>query len=287
VTRYLAELSTDSGLLIALEDLHWASESTLQLLHYLTRHLTGCPILTVGTFRPEATGLEHPLLVLRCQLARDRLVTPLRLSRLSPEATTEIVLEMSGAGESVVLLATRLCSETEGNPFFLMEIIKALFETDVLRLQGGVWQGDFVRISEGEIPLPPGLSEAIGGRLHRLGEEAQETLRLAAVLGQAFDFDLLNQVWGRGEEKMLMVLDQLLRQRLLDEGTGVMGRDYTFNHHKIQEVVYAGMLRRRRQFLHARVGRAMEQLRSPDTQMVAAELAFHFEQACQLEESSR
>ncbi|UCH09124.1 MAG: AAA family ATPase [Fidelibacterota bacterium] len=301
VARFLAEMSSHGTLLVVLEDLHWASESTLQLLHYLARHhsagsfghaqdrltasLAGHPVLMVGTFRPEAVGQEHPLLTLQQQLNREGLTRPLPLFPLSPEAVEAMVVEMSRAGEAVVPLARRLYQETEGNPFFLIEIVKALFETGVVRLEGGVWRGDFARISAGTLPLPAGVSEAIQVRVRGLNEDAQETLRLAAVLGREFDFDLLNAVWGRGEEETLEVMDDLLRHRLVDEGTGAIGRDYAFTHHKIQEVVYAAMPRRRRQHAHAQVGAAMERLYGTEAEVLAGELAFHFEQGQQLDKA--
>jgi ABC-type oligopeptide transport system substrate-binding subunit len=286
VARFLAEMSSPGTLLIVLEDLHWASESTLQLLHYLARHLASHPILLVGTLRPEAVGQRHPLQALQQQLNREGLCQPLRLSRLSAVAVEAMVVEMSGASEAVVPLARRLYQETEGNPFFLIEIVKALFETDAIRLEEGAWQGDFAQISEGELPLPAGVSEAIRARVHRLGDDAQEALRLAAVLGREFDFDLLNMVWGRGEGATLEALDDLLRHRLVDEGSGAMGRDYAFTHHKIQEVVYAGIARQRRGHAHAQVGAALESLYgTTEAEALAGELAFHFEQGRQLDKA--
>ncbi len=285
VAHFLGQLSSHGALLIVLEDLHWASESTLQLLHYLARHLADHQILIAGTFRPEAVGLQHPLLALRRRLIREGLAKPLRLSCLSPADVETMVIEMSGAGEAVTPLAKRLYQETEGNPFFLMEIVKALFETGVVRMEEGAWRGEFGRISEGKLPLPTGVSEIIQARVRRLNDETQEALHRAAVLGREFDFDLLNAVWGRGEEATLEALDDLLRHRLLDEGTGAIGRDYVFTHHKIQEVVYAGMGRRHRQHTHARVGAAMETLYGSDTDALAGELAFHFQQGRQLERS--
>jgi len=285
VTRFLAELSLHGALLVVLEDLHWASQSTLQLVHYLARHLADHRVLLVGTFRPEAIGLEHPLLALRRRLTREGLAKPLRLSRLSPEAVETMIVEMSGAGEAALPLTERLYQETEGNPFFLMEIVKALFETGVVQLQEGVWTGDFARISEGEIPLPVSVSEAIQARAHRLDENAQDALCLAAVLGREFDFELLSTAWGRGEEATLEALDALLRRRLLDEGTGPLGRDYAFTHHKIQEAIYVGMPRRRQQHAHARVGAAMESLYGPEAEALAGEMAFHFEQGRQLDKT--
>jgi ABC-type oligopeptide transport system substrate-binding subunit len=283
LARLLAGLSARGAIMIVLEDLHWASESTLGLIHFLARHLADYQVLIVGTLRPEAVGLQHPLLALRRRLTREGLVKPLRLSRLSRRAVEAMVAEMSGAGEAVAPLAGRLYQETEGNPFYLMEIVKALFETGVVHLEEGVWRGDFARISKREIPLPASVSEAIQARADRLDETAQDALGLAAVLGREFDFDLLNAAWGQGEEATLEALDDLLRHRLIDEGTAAVGRDYVFTHHKIQEVVYAGMPRRRRQHAHARVGGAMERLYGPEAEALASELAFHFDQARQLD----
>jgi len=309
VDRFLAELSSRGALLIVLEDLHWASESTLQLVHYLARHrsaepfgrvyaersrgaqdrltasLSDYPVLMVGTFRPEEIGQEHPLLALQRELKREGLCQPLRLPRLSPGAVEAMVREMSGAGEAVLPLARRLYRETEGNPFFLIEIAKALFEIGVVRLEEGAWQGDFAQLSEGELPLPPGVSEAVQARVRRLAEETQEALRLAAVLGHEFDFDLLNTVWGQDKETTLEALDDLLRHRLVDEGTGTLGRDYAFTHQKIQEVVYTRIPRQRRQHLHARAGTAMERLYGSQTEELAGELAFHFQQGQQLDKT--
>ncbi|NIN69471.1 MAG: AAA family ATPase, partial [Anaerolineae bacterium] len=284
MSRFLAELSSNAPLLVVMEDLQWASESTLQLVHYLARHLAGHQILMVGTFRPEAIGLQDPLMGLRRRLTQEGVADSLRLSRLSPEAVTEMVVEMSGAGEAVGPLAGRLYQETEGNPFFLMEMVKAFFEEDMICLEEGAWKGDFAEISDGELPLPASVSQAIEARASHLDEQAEEAIRLAAVLGREFDFDVLSSVWGQGEETTLQALDNLLRRRLIQEGTGPTSRDYAFSHHKIQEVVYAGLPRRHRRYAHAQVGAAMERLWASQGEEVAGELAFHFLEGMQSDE---
>jgi oligopeptide transport system substrate-binding protein len=286
VACFLSQLSSHQALLVVVEDLHWASESTLQMLHYLARHLAGYHVLLLGTLRAEAVGRRHPLRALQRQLSREGLARLLRLPRLSLDAVEAMVAEMSGAGEAVVPLIGRLYRETEGNPFFLMEMVKALFEAGMVHLEEGAWRGDFPRISEGDLPLPASLGEAIQARVDRLDDDAQEALRLAAVFGREFDFDQLTWVWGRGEGATLEALDELLRHRLVDEGSGAMGRDYAFTHHKIQEVVYAGLPRRRRQHAHARAGTAMEHLfGAAELERLAGELAYHFEQGRELDKA--
>jgi predicted ATPase/DNA-binding SARP family transcriptional activator len=282
VARFLIGLTAHEALLLVQEDLHWASESTLQLIHYLARHAADQALLLVGTFRSEAAvGPGHPVRTLQQQLSQERIVRPLRLARLTPTEVETIVEEMSGAGAAVLPLARRLYQETEGNPFFLMEIVKALFETGLLHLKGGAWSGEFTRISTGKLPLPASLSEAIQARARGLSLDGQKALRLAAVLGREFDFDLLDAVWGRGSEATLEVLDDLLRRQLVEEGSGVAGRDYAFIHHKIQEAIYAGIPRRHRGYAHAQVGAAIERLYASQLGELVGELAHHFEQGCQ------
>jgi tetratricopeptide (TPR) repeat protein len=281
VACFLSHLSSRGALVMVVDDLHWASGSTLQMLHYLARQLVGHPVLLVGTLCPETVGRRHPLRALQRQLSREGLVHLLRLPRLSPEALEAMVVEMSGAGQAVIPLARRLYEETEGNPFFLIETVKALFEEGLIRLEQGIgsdrgrraWQGDFSRISEGELPLPASLSDAIQARIDHLSNDVREMLCLAAVLGREFDLDLMNLIWGRGDEATLEALGILLRQRLLDEGSGPLGRDYVFTHHKIQEVVYATMQGRR--LRHRRVAEVVERLQPND----AVALAWHFERA--------
>jgi predicted ATPase len=105
------------------------------------------------------------------------------------------------------------------------------------------------------------------------------------VLGREFDFDLLSAFWARGEEAALEALDDLLRHRLVDEGSGALRRDYAFTHHKIHEVVYAGIPRRRRQHLHAQAGVAIESLYGTEIEELAGELAFHFQQGQQVDKA--
>ena len=253
----------------------------MQLLHYLARALGGRPLLIVGSLRTEAVSAAHPLATLGRRLERDGLARRLELARLPAAAVASLIGRMSGDGEAVKPLADRLYRETEGNPFYLIQTIKALFEQDAIRMEEGTWQADYAALGRGRLPLPAGVSEMIAARVGRLREEAQDAVRVAAVAGREFDFDLLQTAWGKGEETTLTALDDLLRHRLI--GEAAPGADYAFTHHKIQEVVYAGLPRHRRLSLHGQVGLAMESLLGADAGARAGELAFHFEQARQLD----
>ena len=281
VSRFLAQLADQAPLLLVLEDLHWATDSTLQLLHYLARAIVAQPVLIVGTLRPEAIPAAHPLATLGRRLERDGLARRLGLPRLSAAAVATLIGQLSGDGEGARLLAERLYQETEGNPFYLIETIKVLFEQGAIRVEAGAWRADYAALGRGRLPLPASVSETIAARVGRLSKAAQDAVRVAAVAGREFDFDLLREAWGKGEEATLAALDDLLRQRLVAEAVGAAGADYAFTHHKIQEVVYEGLPRHRRLYLHGQVGLALE--RSLRARAGAVELAWHFEQARQLD----
>ncbi len=281
VSRFLAQLADQAPLLLILEDLHWAADSTLQLLHHMTRAGAGQPLLIVGTLRPEAILPAHPLATLGRRLERDGLARRLSLSPLSAAAVAELIGLLAGDGAAAAPLAERLHRETEGNPFYLIETVKALFEQGAIRVEAGKWRADYAALGRGRLPLPASVSETIAARVGRLSEATQDAVRVAAVAGREFDFDLLHGAWGKGEEATLAALDDLLRHRLIAEGAAGSSADYAFTHHKIQEVVYAGLQRHRRLHLHGQVGLALERGLGPAAGARAAELAHHFEQALQ------
>ena len=127
IAYFLAELGSTVPLLMVLEDLHWATRSTFELLHYLIRNLAEKPVMLVGTSRQEAIGPQYPFRIWQQQLIQDGLARHLHLQRLSQAVVEMWIVEMSGAGERARPLAKRLFDETEGNPFFVVEMIKALF----------------------------------------------------------------------------------------------------------------------------------------------------------------
>ncbi len=287
VARFLATLAPEAGLVLVLDDLHWATASTLQMVHYLARHLAAHRVLIIGALRPEALTARHPLTSLEMALSREGLVTPLHLDGLPLEAIEALMDKVSGSAETIQPLARRLYEETEGNPFFLTETLQALFEAGLIRQEDDIWRIEGPQVSEAALPLPTGVSEAIRDRIGRLAPETRQALQAAAVLGREFDLDLLTTTWTRDQEATLEVLDTLLRRRLIEEGSGALGRDYAFHHHKIQEVVYADIPTRHRQHLHARAARAMETSPTQEPTSVAGELAYHYLQASLMTEAVR
>lgn len=284
--RCLLGLSYQQSLLVLLDDLHWATESTLTWLHTLARHLRSASILVVAAYRQEEVGLGHRLRDLMRELRREGWGAPLLLQPLAGDTTHELVKALSGLGEAAVGPSRRLYAESEGNPFFLLELIKHLEETGQLRQQGGCWAGPWVEsaISAGDggpqvippLPLPESVREIIQARLERLGESARALLDCAAVAGREFDIAVVRAALDWPEDRVLRALEELLERGLVHErdNGAASSRDYAFSHHLVQEVTYEGLTRARREALHRWLGQAMAKAYGA---AAAAELAHHFE----------
>ncbi len=267
LTLFLLDLARQNPLLLVLEDLHWAHDSTLAWLHYLARRLPQAPVLLVATCQREEVGPNHTLHGLALQLQREGLATRLELARLPQEALGHW---MVGASDALV---ARIYRQTEGNPFFTLETLRALFEEGRVWPVGGRWVEETAPAS---LPIPASVRQVVQMRLGRLSLSAREATAVVAVVGRTFDFGVLEQAWGQGEEATLEALDELLRRRLVREGSGPSARDYEFDHHLVREVIYRGLHYRRRQRLHRLVGEAMERLYAgqPDA---PGEVAHHFD----------
>jgi tetratricopeptide (TPR) repeat protein len=200
------------------------------------------------------------------QLERRGMGSTLVLSRLSRE---DIGVWMDGASPEVV---TSIYRHTEGNPFFVLETQRALCEAGELRLEESGW---VATAPPADLPVPDSVRQVIEMRLSRLSAEVRRTLEAAAVVGRAFDLDVLARIRGQSEETMLEGLDELLRRRLVREGSGFFGKDYEFTHHLLREVVGERLDEARRRWLHGEVAEALVTLRSEEP-AIDAEVAYHY-----------
>ncbi|MBX3001727.1 MAG: AAA family ATPase [Caldilineaceae bacterium] len=258
-------------LLLILEDIHWTDETTLEFLHLLARRLTALPILLLATYRREeiAPGLRHWL----GQLGRERLGRELVLHPLSVEevgAMLQAIFDLKRPVRAEFLEA--IFGLTEGNPFFIEEVMKALVAA------GEVFQADdgWTRKSMQELHIPPSVQDAVNRRTQHLGAEARRLLTLAAVVGRRFDFALLQEVAGQDEAALLALIKELVAGQLVVEEAADR---FAFRHALTRQAVYAGLLGRERQAQHRAIGAATERIYAGAAPV--AELAYHFYEAAE------
>ncbi len=265
-------LARSQPLLLLFEDVHWAAESTLDWLTYIAPRLSASRLLVVITYRTDEVGAEHALARLGRRFASEGTVSTVALKPLSREVNREWVAHLSGLEESLAIpVADRLFAETAGNPFFLQEIVRGLIEAGQIFVSEGRWVGAFVEAAPGAVvPLPESLRETIRARLERLTEMARTFLRVAAVAGRVFEYELVRHAEGWADELALGALEELLARGFIREGEGKGG--FAFAHHLVQEAIYADLTTPRRTYLHRRLAEAIQALQPDDFET----LAHHF-----------
>jgi predicted ATPase/DNA-binding CsgD family transcriptional regulator len=258
---------SEEPMLLVLEDVHWADQTSLELLHRLAHRASSMKLLTVATYRTDELHAAHPLRKLLGSLARDRVGIEMQIGPLDRDQTTEMLRQMMNA-EPDPAFAAAIWRRSEGNPFFVEELVSVL--------SGG---GDIKPTAEAgaildKAPLPATVSEAIIARVAALGPAVTETLSAAAVVGRTFDFEDLRAVLGMSELELVEILEQLRAHQLVREETE-REDSYSFPHALMQEALYENLISRRRRLLHRRVAIALEKRQGP-TPSRLDELAYHF-----------
>ncbi len=264
----LAALSTRRPLALLLDDLHWADQGSLDLLRVLARGVADIPLLLLATYRADELTRRHPLYQLLPLLVREVKATRLDLRRLDQGALRTLVTARYPLSPAdVARLVAHLHDRTEGNPFFIGELLRAMEEGATLWLEGTDWVlGDLAAVG-----VPPLLRQVIDARLDRLGEEARGLLAVAAVIGQDVLLDLWVTVAGATEDALLALIERAAEARVLvptSDGA-------RFAHALIREALYEGTLPLRRRALHRRVAETLIATAQPDPDTAA----YHFQQA--------
>jgi DNA-binding SARP family transcriptional activator/tetratricopeptide (TPR) repeat protein len=266
VVGLLTELSRSAPVLLVLDDLQWADRPTLLLLRHLARATNPARLLILGAYRAAERRGDTFTSALG-ELRRDRLASQLDIRGLSESETAELVRVR--AGESPARgFARALYEETEGNPFFVEEMIRHLIEAGVQ--VGSAGASELQRFG-----LPEGVKQVIALRLGRLDAPAAELLRVAAVIGRDVDAALLERVVQLEEDEFLSALDEALGAVLLVESDDKAG-SYLFSHALIRETLYESMSGPRRARIHKRVGEAIEAMQGRRRERYLPELAYHF-----------
>jgi class 3 adenylate cyclase/tetratricopeptide (TPR) repeat protein len=272
--EFFERTSRRRPLLLVLDDLHWADESSLLLLQHTTERLAEMPALIVGTYRDVELDVERPLAGIIESLFRRRQAHRLSLRRLSEEGVGAMLRALAGQDPPAGLLKV-IYDETEGNPFFVEEVFRHLVEEGKLLDPAGRFRAD---LQVDELDVPEGVRLVIGRRLERLSDTARKILAGAAVIGRAFTFDLLQALSDLSVEELLDAVEEAERARLIVSTEGPEAR-YTFGHELIRQTLLANIVLPRRQRLHLQIADAIEEVRSSDLEQHAGDIAHHLYQA--------
>ena len=270
VEAFLTAIATTAPVLLIVDDLHWAAKPTLLLLRYLIRQRSPVPLLIVATYRDTDLDRGHPLSEMLADLRREPEVERIVLHGLDDASVVAFMAsaaghELDAEGED---LARAVCAETEGNPFFIGQILRHLVETGAIVSEHGRW----VVGRHGVIGIPEGVREVIGMRLSQLDETTNQVLSVASVIGREFDSQLLSEACDIEPDRVFDALEASEVARLILPVTEHPGRR-TFAHALVRSTLYEEIPTTRRLRIHKAVARALEQRSSEGGHL--EELAYH------------
>jgi DNA-binding CsgD family transcriptional regulator len=271
LAQFFTSQSTKQPVLLIVEDIHWSDDTSLEFLYTLAHRCPVHSLLILLTYRIDEVrpGLRHFL----AQLDRERLaqeIPILPLTRLEVEAMLHAIF--ANPSSAHLELPDPIYTLTEGNPFFVEELLKSLITAGDIFYVDGHWE----RKSLSELHVPRSMQDAVQQRTDRLSEDARRVLIHAAVAGRRFDFALLQQLTHHDEQELLSLLKELISAQLVVEESE---ERFAFRHALTRQAVYTDLLVRERKALHRTIAETMEHLYAPTFDAYLADLAYHFYKA--------
>ena len=275
VAAWLAEVSGEEPVLLLVDDLHWAAKPTLLLLRHVLRSAEPLRLLVVATYRDSEVGRGHPLAELLADLRRVECVERFPLTGLDRAAVTAFIEAAAGhaLGDDDEGLPRAVWAETEGNPFFVAEVLRHLAETGGIEQRDGRW---VMTAPVDQLGIPEGVRDVVGRRLSRLSETANRALWVASVVGLEFDPAIVRMAGDLSDEALFSSLEEAAGARLVSEA----GSRYRFGHALVRATLYDEMTAARRVALHRQVAEAIETMHAGALDDHLPSLAHHWARAC-------
>jgi ABC-type transport system substrate-binding protein/class 3 adenylate cyclase len=272
-SEWACKLAEEQPLCLVFEDLHWADESTLELLEELLAVTEEASVGLLFLYRSER---EHASWRLG-ERARQRYphrFKEIELRPLPPDASRVLVAN-AAEGDLPEAVKEFLAERAGGNPFFLEEAFRDLVERGILQRQNGRWD---LAVEPDELAIPALIQGALQARLDRLDPTTRDVLNYAAVTGRAFGQPLLERLVERDE--LQRALTELQRLDLIVEKSRRPAPEFRFRHGLVQEVAYASLVETKLKKLHRKVGEALEEIYAePPEEPPYTVVARHFSEA--------
>lgn len=283
VVDLLGRVGWLAPVVLVLDDLHWADRASVQLLRHVVAADVPLRLLIIGTFRDSEIRNDDALAEALAALHRESGVERLRLRGLGDDELLALLEANAGHEMTDVVLRGALLRETDGNPFFVGEILRNLAETNAIyQDDAGRWVASPDLRVHG---LPVSVREVIGRRVARLGAEAGRVLSMAAVIGRDFDVNLLGRVVDVDEDTLIDVLERAVSSAVVTEGDTAGA--FRFAHALIEYTLYDDLSAVRRARAHRTVGLALEDICGGQPGDTVGQLAYHWAHATQPQDTTR
>lgn len=259
--------------LLLFEDLQWADSLSLELLGYIMRNSAGSRLQIVASAREEEAETEGQLLrewlIEQSRYRSYEMVKLPPFTRIETRALLETIFGQIQVADSEL---DRLHSETQGNPYFLCEVLRLLMESGNLRMDERGWR----LMAIDELELPASITNLVSLKLRRFSAQELDVFVQAAVIGDEFSFETLYAMTGIDETELEAILAKGVQGWVLQELSRLSADDFRFYHTTIRRVLYNSVAKRHRKKLHASAAAALERVYRSHPARAAAALAYHY-----------
>ncbi len=272
----LSSISENKPTVLFIDDFNWADNGTISFVQYLSSRISTQRFTLILTYQPDDYGQSEKSTMLSdtvSNLAREDSVSQIELSRLTKEEVEQILLSSFDLEEIPEKFLDRIYDRTEGNPFFIQEIIRGLVNDGVIDSTGYTWLN---KVDLSKVSIPSSLEDMVTRRMGKLSPEALKVLKYASIVGLQFNFSYLLALVARPEEEVLDALDELIEQKLIYEEPGTDEESYRFDNAIVRDLAYASLSKSRKRLIHKKIGEIIETKHSDDVTPVIFDLAYHF-----------
>jgi hypothetical protein len=274
VLEFLGRLSQKCPVVMLLDDLHWADESSILLLQHLVPHLQRMSILMVATFRDVEADMGEPFRRALASLTREPFVKRVSLRRFS-RSDVESLLQAASSNKPPESIVDTIFDETSGNAFFVQSVYQHLTEEGQRFDEQGAWLTDF---DPDSLAVPDSVRLVTGLRIARLNQRTQDMLRVAAVMGLRFRLPLL-EATSEQPDLFIESIEEAENAQLIKRSSGGRELRYEFVHALARQTVLSTLSAPRQQKLHLTIADAIETVYAAVLESHAADLAFHLAEA--------
>nr|NIM93758.1 AAA family ATPase [Anaerolineales bacterium] len=274
MSDYFGHASREIPTVLVFEDMHWADPSSLETLEYMLPLTDRVPLMILMLMRIDR---DHGSWGIKLKAETDfpHRYREIHLRRLSEGESSDLLEQLLGEAKLPEEIRRTIMVRSEGNPFYLEEVVRHLMEQDLIIQDEGGWHT--VEELE-EVGIPDTLHGVLLARIDRLEEDVRRTLQMASVIGKSFLYRIL-EIIAEAEVQLDAHLSQLQRLDLVRERARIPELEYMFKHTLTQEAAYNSLLHERRKVFHLKVGEALEELFPDRVEEFSGIMAYHFEAA--------
>ncbi len=276
ITDIIMDLSEENPVLLFMDDLQWIDESSSQLLHHLSRHISDNRVMILGAYRPEELRYKNEELPLETTLNRmkeERLVSTINIPRLDYHSITKMIKNQTQREDFPESFIWTLYRESEGNPYYVVEILNSMVNEGVINPYSYTWNPE-EELSN--ISIPSSIKDITERKIEKLNKDERKVLMYASLLGTEFNFEVLERVMNMDVIELLDIIDSLVEQGIINEVTDSDEELYKFNHLQTRTTIYENMGKSRKRVSHRQVSKVIEDMYSDEIEDHYYELSRHF-----------